>query len=764
MEIYFLILAILLVLAVSGLVVGVSNDAVNFLNSALGSKAAPRYVILIVASVGIILGAVFSTGMMEIARKGMFYPEMFYLKDIMMIFLAVMFADVILLDLFNTFGLPTSTTVSLIFNLLGAAVAVALVKIWGTDGARLSDMGSYINAGKALGIISAILSSVVIALVAGTIVMYITRLIFSFRYHRTFRYLGSLWCGAALTAITYFAIFKGLKDTTMLSPELVSWLDANTGLFILGSLIGWTLLMMLIQFVLRWNILKITVLAGTLSLALAFAGNDLVNFIGVFVAGYDSYTIAGEAAAAGVDLSTLKMVALSGDGLPTSVWILLSAGAIMVFALWTSKKARSVSDTEINLARQDDGAEHFGSTGMSRALVRGALNFNRSFERYVPRRVQRFIAHRFRPAPEVASEEKAPFDLIRATVNLSVASILIASATALRLPLSTTYVTFMVAMGTSLADRAWGRESAVYRITGVLTVIAGWFLTAIVAFALAFIIALVLMYGGTVAIFVLSALCVLMLIQSKLIYSRRKKKAEQREAIYKKDREIDILDEATVEVSSAMEKMSSIYKQTIEGLFNEDRKLLRDTMREADQMYQEAHERKYGILPILRRLEANHVETGHYYVQVADYINEVAKALVHITRPSFEHIDNNHEGLSRDQLNDLRQIADSVNSIYHEVNHMIQTNDFSAIDDTLHHRDELFEVMAAAIKKQIYRVRDSKASSRTSMLYLDIINETKTMVLQARNLLKAQKHFIQESDATDVSGENDDQDRSLPML
>lgn len=745
-NIYLVVVVILMALAVSDLIVGVSNDAVNFLNSALGSKAAPRYVILLVASAGILLGSIFSSGMMEVARRGVFYPENFYFPEMMMIFLAVMFTDVILLDMFNTFGLPTSTTVALVFELLGSAVAVALVKIWNAGGS-MAELPIYINSGKALGIISGILTSVIIAFITGTVVMYITRVIFSFHYQRSFRYIGPLWCGIALTAISYFAIFKGLKDTSIMPHAAMEWMNAHTFQLLIYCFVGWTILMALIQYLLKLNILRLTVLAGTLSLALAFAGNDLVNFIGVFVAGFDSYNIASAAAASGVDVSTLKMSGLAG-AVPANPLILFLGGLVMVVTIWFSKKARSVSDTEINLARQDDGVERFGSTSLSRAIVRGTVNFNKKFAKYVPERAQRFIERRFEPMAVSETEDKAPFDLIRATVNLSVASILIASATSLRLPLSTTYVTFMVAMGSSLADRAWGRESAVYRITGVLTVISGWFLTAAVAFTVAFVVGLILMYGGNIAIFVLAAVCAFILFQSKVLFSRRQKKEAARQAYYKADdKEVNIIDESTQEICNAMQTMTKLYSDTLEGLANEDRRKLKDTMRAAERMYQEAHERKYRLLPILRKLEANNIDTGHYYVQVADYVNEVAKALVHITRPSFEHIDNNHEGLSPAQLADLQEINQRVSAIYDEIIRMLQTKDFSKLDETLMHRDQLFETLAHAIKNQIYRVRDNASSSRSSMLYLEIINETKTMVLQSRNLLKAQKHFISDPDS-----------------
>lgn len=734
-SIYIVILTILMALAVSDLIVGVSNDAVNFLNSAIGSKAAPRYVIMLVASAGILLGSVFSSGMMEVARSGVFFPSQFTFNDVMYLFLAVMFTDVILLDMFNTFGLPTSTTVSLVFELLGSAVAVAAVNIWQSSGGQ--GLAEYINAGKAMGIISGILLSVVIAFTTGIVVMFISRIIFSFRYKRTFKYIGSLWCGFALTAITYFAVFKGLKDTTMMSADVKEFMNMNTMLLLSGMFIIWTLLMAFFQWVFKFNILKLTVLAGTLSLALAFAGNDLVNFIGVSMAGLSSYEIAQGWVANGGDLADLKMGDLAKAVNVNSIYLLL-AGLIMIGTLWFSKKARSVTETEINLARQDDGVERFGSTMLSRTLVRSALNFNKRYERYTPKIVQSFINKRFEHNEEVEID-KAPFDLIRATVNLTAASILISMATSLKLPLSTTYVTFMVAMGSSLADKAWGRESAVYRITGVLTVISGWFLTAFIAFSVAFLVALCLMYTGEWGVYGFAILCAVILIQSKILYARRRKKIEVKEESLDDSRPVQ--ERTKDEICYSMQKITSIYNNTLSGLFSEDRRLLKQMDNEAREMYETAHNRKHKILPLLNQLEDSHIETGHYYVQVVDYLNETAKALVHITGPSFEHIDNNHEGLSKDQIEDLRKIGKRVDEIYNRINTMLNSNNFSDIDVTLQKRDELFEVLGEAIKRQVKRVIDNDSSARSSMLYLSIINETKTMVLQSRNLLKSQKEF-----------------------
>lgn len=735
---YLIIVGIMMVLAIAGLVVGVANDAVNFLNSALGSKVAPRYVIMTVASVGILIGAITSSGMMEVARSGVFHPEMFTFADVMMLFLSVMFMNVILLDVFNTLGLPTSTTVSLVFGLLGAAVSVSVFKIANSDLHTIADLASYINTGKAMAIISGILLSVAIAFVCGTVVMYVTRLIFSYRYQRKVKSVGAIWCGIAITAISYFAIFKGLKGSSLMNPDVMAWMDTHILTLLLILFVGWSIIMAILAMC-KINILKITVLAGTLSLALAFAGNDLVNFIGVFVAGFDSYEnvmINGSG-----DVNTM-MGSLNG-AVTTHPAILVISGGIMVLTLWFSKKSQTVSDTEINLARQDAGAERFGSTSVSRAMVRCALNCNKTYEKYTPKRIQRFVSSRFVPIYVPEGAHKAPFDLIRATVNLTVASILISMATSLQLPLSTTYVTFMVAMGSSLADRAWGRESAVYRITGVLTVIAGWFLTALIAFTIAFLVALGLMWGGMIAVVIFAVICGYMLIQSSIIHNRKVKKEAEREAEEQADApEQTVIQRCVREVAETMLQVTTIYRQTLIGLFNEDRKLLKQMVRESEELYRVAHERKHEMLPTLLKLQENYIETGHYYVQVVDYINEVTKALVHITRPSFDHINNNHEGLSKEQVADLELVNEKVGEIYQKINMMLENNDFSQLEEILQMRDKLFDTLAAAIKSQIKRVKAKASTTRSSILYLTIINETKTMVLQTRNLLKSQRYFI----------------------
>ncbi len=733
--IYIVIVGILMALAVSGLVVGVANDAINFLNSAVGSKAAPRRIIFGIASVGLIIGALTSGGMMEVARSGVFYPSQFTFAEIMMLFLGVMFANVILLDLFNTFGLPTSTTVSLVFGLLGAGLAAATVKIAEADALTVADLGSFINSGSTLVIVSGILLSVALAFAGGSIIMYITRILFTFRYAKVFRNFGYLWCGVAFTAIVYFALFKGLKSSGLISAEFTEFVNGHLwpSLFVLW--LGCSALLAVMQHLLKFNILKITILTGTFSLALAFAGNDLVNFIGVPIAGYDAYLIAADSPEGPQTLMGALM-----EPVRMNFVLLLIAGFIMVFTLFSSKKAKTVADTEINLAKQDEGAERFGSTMMSRSMVRAALSVNRAVEKAVPDNVLKFISKRFLPLRPGENENKAPFDMIRATVNLTVASILISIATNMKLPLSTTYVTFMVAMGSSLADRAWGRESAVYRITGVLTVIAGWFFTALVAFALALGVTFALMYGGMVAVGAITLLCVWMLIHSSRMHRKREGRNVQALSSCGVS---EALDDCIRQVSDTMTKATEIYKKTIMGIFNEDRRVLRHMLKDSNELFYQARERKYEVMPTLHRLQAEEIDSGYYYVQAVDYLSEMTKALVHITRPGFEHIDNHHEGLTEEQVGDLVDINDEVSAIYDRINAMLAANDFDDIESVMRMRDRLFEKMDEAVRQQLRRIKSKRATTKNSMLYLNILNETKTMVLQSRNILKSQKYFIE---------------------
>ena len=727
----------LALLAVMGIIVGVSNDAVNFLNAAFGSKVAKKSVILAVAGVGVMVGVMTSSGMMDVARSGVFYPAMFSYQEIMILFLGMMLSNIILLDIYNSLGLPTSTTVSLVFGLLGSAMALALYNIWG--GTTDASLGEFINSGNALAIVSGILLSVVLAFFTGHLLMYISRILFSFRYSKMFNRLGALWCGITLAGIIYFTVFKGLKGTTLIPVELTNYVNENTGLALLILWLGSSLLLWILQR-LNVNILRVSILAGTFSLALAFAGNALVNFIGVPYAGYDSYMIAH---AAGTEPTSMEALA---NPTQANFWIMCAAGMVMVVTLFTSKKAMRVIETERKLSSQSEEAPtNSDATVAARGIVRGARALNDALAIITPKRVRDVINSRFEPLSE---EERGDvnYDLIRATVNLTAAAILISIGTQLKLPLSTTYVVFMVSMGTSLADRAWGRESAVYRITGVTTVIMGWFITALGGFLIALAVTLVLAYGGTVAIIAITLICVALIIKSNFSGKKQEDKHEESAVARIGDALKQSPEEAliayTEHVCASMDKVTMIYDRTIVAVFKENRKVLREMVREAEEFYQSTRQQKYELLPMLRNLEESDVSTGHYYVQIVDYISETSKALLHITRPCYKHVDNNHTGLSKEQVYDLKRINDRVEEIFGEINKMLRTRTFDSMERVLNMRDEMFDLIDEVMQNQLRRLRDTGGSSSANMLFFNILTETKTMVLHSRNIMKSLEHFV----------------------
>ena len=733
------------VFAIFDIIVGVANDAVNFLNSAIGSRIAKRRTILCIAAFGILIGTLTSSGMMEVARSGVFYPGQFTFAEIMVLFLGMIVGDIILLDIFNSLGLPTSTTVSMVFGLLGAAVAVAIFHILGNPDYTMADMSQFINSGKAMVIISGILLSVVFAFVFGLLFMYLSRLIFSFRYNKIFSRFGALWCGISFTGIIWFSIFKGLKSTGLISAETMAYISDNNILSMVCIWLGASAILFILQ-MLKVNILRITILAGTFALALAFAGNDLVNFIGVPLAGMDSYFLAQESGNEEMLMTELMNPAKA------NFWVLAGAGLIMVLTLFLSKKAMHVTETELALSNQNSGNEKFGSSGISRGMVRVAMTLNNWYKYIVPKRVRMAIERRFEQLPP-AERGNATYDLIRATVNLSAAAILISVATSFKLPLSTTYVVFMVAMGSSLADRAWGRESAVYRITGVLTVISGWFITAIAGFTMALVITSIMSWGGNIAIVAVVILCLAIAIKSNFITKKKKSKEheEQSVAIITSGSSEEILYNCTQEVLGVMEHVSRIYNRTLVATFKENRKVLKSMVTESKELYEQAHERKYGVVDTMRMMQSYNINNGHFYVQITDYLSEVTKALAHITRPAYDHINNHHQGLSKEQILDLMRINDEVELIFGKINEMLRTKDFSELDAVLELRDNLFGDIADAIKHQLHRIKENKeeSSTRSGVLYLNILTETKTIILQARNLIKSQRYFIENRD--DVS-------------
>ncbi|MDA3892079.1 MAG: inorganic phosphate transporter [Salinivirgaceae bacterium] len=752
MDIYLFFVIVLFGLAISDLIVGVSNDAVNFLVSAIGSKAAPFWIIMIVASLGIVVGATFSSGMMEVARKGIFHPGMFYFHEIMIIFLAVMLTDILLLDLFNTFGMPTSTTVSIVFELLGAAVAIAFLKVKGDD---VGAVGDYINSGKALAIISGILLSVVVAFSVGALVQYITRMLFSFKTDRTIKFYGAIWGGLGITAITYFMLIKGLKGSSYASFEmsngdtLHTYVKDNAKLILLYSFIIWAIVLQLLNWLFKTNILKVVVLAGTFALAMAFAGNDLVNFIGVPLAGLKSH----EAwMASGLAADQYSMGALA-EKVSTQTIYLLFAGAIMVGALIFSKKSRSVTKTSLDLSRQDEGAERFESSGLSRSIVRISMAMSNSFRSVVPNKMLAALDSRFEQVQNDQSKvEGAEFDLIRASVNLMVASILISFATSLKLPLSTTYVTFMVAMGTSLADGAWGRESAVYRITGVMSVIGGWFLTAFVAFSAAFIMALIISWGGVYAVIGILLMVIYLVYRSSVSHKKKAAIAEEDETVDEIEKESTVqalMLKCNSGISQIFTMAPSIIEHTFTGFIGEKRKELKKQVNAASEINLKIKKQKDKLYKVIGKLQQDSAETGHYYVQVTDYQRELARSLSFLTTPLFDHVDNNHKTIIGVQVQELHELAQAFKTFFAELKSVVEKADFEKLDEIIENHLGMFNLIEKYRKNQVKRIKQQEVGTRNSMLYLNILAELRNVLLYSINIVKAERDFVKHSNTVE---------------
>ncbi len=744
---YLIIVVILFALAVSDLIVGVSNDAVNFLNSAFGSNAAPKWLIFIMAGSGVLIGATFSSGMMEVARKGIFHPDMFVFSEIIVIFLAVMITDIILLDMFNTFGMPTSTTVSIVFELLGSAVAVSLVKINNT-GRSLGELSRYINSEKALAIITGILVSVIIAFTIGAIVQYITRLIFTFNYRKNMKYFGSLFGGFAITAITYFILIKGINGSAFADLELSngetlsSWVANNTGKLLLYSFFSCTFLIQLLKWIFNIKVLKITVLIGTFALAMAFAGNDLVNFIGVPIAGYNSYKAWIGAGSIPPDEFSMEMLA---GKVGTPAIMLLIAGLVMIVTLIFSKKAQSVVTTTVDLARQNEGSERFQSSMVARALVRGFSHSYNSIKNTFPDYISTKIHKRFEPAStEYSNSPVAPaFDKVRASVNLLVASVLIAFGTSLKLPLSTTYVTFMVAMGTSLADRAWDRESAVYRISGVIAVIGGWFLTAIIAFTVAAIVAWIISAGGIFTIFIFLTVAVFLIIRTHILFKKRQANniVEDEDAITEKDGTEKIMEKCKKQVAKSMTMANNIYTNSIENFLNEDRAGLKQSLELKDNLNIKSKKQKNKVLNTISKIEED-VDSGHFYVQMVDYQREMAHSLNFLSEPLYEHINNNHKPFNAEQTKEYKELRQMIDSFFSFSLELIKDNKFGQIADLIKQRDDILVYLEKMEINQIKRIKSREVNTRNSVLFFNTITETKNMLLHAINLIKSHRDFI----------------------
>ncbi|WP_431157312.1 inorganic phosphate transporter [Winogradskyella poriferorum] len=734
-NLYVYMLAALAFLAIADLVVGVSNDAVNFLNSAIGSKAVSFKTIMIVASVGVAVGALTSSGMMEVARKGIFNPGEFMFNEIMIIFMAVMLTDILLLDFFNTLGLPTSTTVSIVFELLGASVAVALIKIYSNDAESITDLTNYINNSKAIEIILGILLSVVVAFTIGAIIQYISRLLLSFKFDEKPVIYSSIFSGFAITSIMYFIIIKGLKNATFIPASVNEFLNTNPYTFIGISFLVCTVLSFLAIRLFNAKIYTLIIIVGTFALAVAFAGNDLVNFIGVPIAAYNSY----EAwVASGVQPSNYVMTAL-GEPVQTEPLLLLIAGLVMVLTLWFSSKAKAVVKTSVDLSRQDEVKERFEPNFLSRNIVRLSIGLNESVMRLLPESYKNWTNNQFiQPTTFLKKQDRPAFDLVRAAVNLMVASVLISIATSMKLPLSTTYVTFMVAMGTSLADRAWGSESAVYRVAGVLNVIGGWFFTAISAFVAASLMAYILFIGGGYALIGLFVLAIFLLVKNYLTH--RKKTKEQREEDHLERAESrstqGVIHESASNIANVVKRGNRIYTSAINGLATQNLSSLKKNRKQITKLSDEIDDLKDNIFYFIRNLEEPSVSASDFYINILGYLQDMTQSLEYISRASHKHINNNHKKLKFSQIKELKDLDEKIESLFKSTQSAFESRSFEMIGSVLAEKPVVFNLVKEKIQRQVERTRSEESSPKNTTLYFSLLLETKDLLTATMNLLE----------------------------
>lgn len=741
--IYLGFVIFLFVLAIFDLMVGVSNDAVNFLNSAVGAKTASFKVIIIVAAIGVFMGATMSNGMMDIARHGIVLPEHYYMDEVMCIFLAVMITDVILLDIFNSLGLPTSTTVSMVFELLGAAFAMSMVKIANDVTGELSLL-NLLNTEKALSVIIAIFVSVAIAFVFGTVIQFIARLFFSFNYKKGLGWKIGIFGGLAVTAIVYFLLINGVKGLTIMTAERKQWIDDNTLLIVGVCFVSFTVIMQVLHW-LKVNVFKVIVLLGTFALAMAFAGNDLVNFIGVPLAGYDTfmhYTAAG-----GGDPSSFSVAFLNSSA-KTPTLFLVIAGAIMVYALATSRKARNVIKTSVDLSKQESGDEMFGSSRVARSLVRNTVNVFNSVLKVIPAGVRQWVDKRMN-SDDVILEKGAAFDMVRASVSLVLAGALIALGTSLTLPLSTTYVTFMVAMGTSLADRAWGRESAVYRITGVISVIGGWFITAGAAFIAAGVVVLALYYGGIVMAIVLMALVVFLLIKSGKMLKKKTQRSADDELFdkmisAKTKEEVWPLLQQHVKMTedTNLQFVADAYGKITNGFIKEDLRELRhasNAIKEAKKMLKKS--RRKELICLRRAVDQTAIEKNTWLHLGINSCQQLNYCLRRLCEPCEEHVDNNFESLPQECVKEFVPLRDNVVYMIDRAKEIIDTADYASINEFRVEASKLKASFSELRNKQLDRLRIADTNIAVSYVYLNMIQESEEMISQLRHLLRAVDKF-----------------------
>lgn len=744
--VYFSFIVFLFMLAVFDLVVGVSNDAVNFLNSAIGAKVARFRTILIIASIGVFVGATMSNGMMDIARHGIFQPQMFSFNDLLCIFLAVMVTDVVLLDVFNTLGMPTSTTVSMVFELLGGTFILSLLKI-ATDETGLLGFADLLNTDKALSVILGIFLSVAVAFIFGTVVQWLSRLIFTFNYTSKLKWKIGLFGGIATTCILYFALLKGLKDSSFMTPEYNAWIKENTMYLVGGCFVVSTVLMQVFHWC-KINVFKIVIFMGTFALALAFAGNDLVNFVGVPLAAYSAYQ---DFAANGAGQADTFMMSSLNESAKTPFIFLFLSGVVMVYALATSKKAQNVVKTSVDLSRQDEGEEMFGSSRVARSIVRGANNVNEFFSKYTPKPLVRWIDARFNK-DEAILAQGAAFDLVRASINLVLSGLLIALGTSLKLPLSTTYVTFIVAMGSSLADRAWSRESAVFRITGVLNVIGGWFLTAGIAFSACALVTIAMYYGGAVVMALFVFVAVFILIKSNFS-TKRKDETDYEEQLFKgimnaKDK-AECWGLLKKHVCATQQEMLDFvwktYEDVVNGFVDEDLKTLRRAVKRIDAEKSRRKKLRQRELVGMRRIDKRiSLEKNTWFHLASNSGEQMLYCLKRMSDPCKEHVDNNFNPLSRECIEEILPVKKKIVDYLMRSERIVEDRDYEHIDALLAEEEAYKQQLSEMHRAQEDRIQmDLSQGLKVSLVYLNLLQETQELLSDLRHYLRAFKRFQQ---------------------
>ena len=743
-DFYLYIVIILSALAIGDLIVGVSNDAVNFLNSAIGSKAISFRNIMIFASLGIALGALFSSGMMEVARKGIFNPGAFNFEEIIFIFMAVMMTDILLLDFFNTMGMPTSTTVSIVFELLGAAVVMSIIKIFSGSG-NLMELSTYINTEKATQIIIGILLSILIAFTIGALVQWISRALLTHNFLNKAKLINAFFGGISLAAISNFILIKGIKGTPYAGIEydflngqtINAFLEANALLVNLSSLFFWYIFSYLLMKIFKVDIYKVIIGVGTFALALAFAGNDLVNFIGVPVAAYQSY----EAwVASGMAADQFSMSVLSNK-VPTPTVFLLVSGLIMVLTLWFSSKAKKVVKTSLDLSDQNQIKERFKPNFLSRLLVRFFVVLNQYFSNLFPASISRKISSSFEQKTDASlvKDANAPsFDTLRASINLTVAAILISIATSLKLPLSTTYVTFMVTMGTSLADRAWGTDSAVYRVAGVINVIGVWFFTALSAFLVCGGIVYLIHWGGFTAILIILGIILLLIFRNFVNHKKETQKKVDQSILSntQSDSFSGILEESSRNIGSVISQTYDIYDNVIKGLSKSDLRALSVAKKNAQELLDEVNDLKNGIYFFLKRMDETSVSATRFYISLLGIMSDLIEDLIYISNVSHQHVNNNHAALKDKQIQDLNDIFESLSSVFKEgiqaFNLEFSDKEFN---DVLIQKSQNFDLLNQKIEDQILRTK-AETSAKNTALYFNILIRTKDLILHKFELVE----------------------------